>query len=689
MMKRYLIFIFFGILFGCEIDEPLDQFPFGMESTVSFDAQNGYRLKTTLEEIPNDIISYGFQGKEFEDEIQEKLESNSFSRFYKLQFLKGVNYSVRSFVRTPNEIIYGPYAHFLAEYSLKPIIEEVSSQEVFIGQEITLTGKNFNENHQLFFEESEEEIDFSLVNSSKITFIIPARFKAVGSSSLVFKSEDWEVFSDFEIKYKTFSIDASAQYINQDLWSSFDIVGLCQDCNLRFELYEGLIQSGKEGVALENFELSDIGVQIQIDADLDPGKTYFIKFSRGDEFLRSGELYSPLSAMESIQIFDEEPRQHEILISGDYLDEVDPVLRDVNGNQIYLNPSDIIERTDDFIRFYFPLSRYQTNYNLNLSRNFFFTVGIEDRMKNLVIGYSDELFELNYTSNFEQLENPIDLELNTSSDPSVIELLENYFVYGLNQDSNESEIWIYNLSTQSWTESAPFPGLIGRSMFSFNDGVNYVYVGAGIEVSKNEREQEFYRYNIAADYWEKMSSLPKHTYSYDFEPDKPEDIYNLEVSQAIMYKDKGVVLTNLSYDFINVTHVYQPESDSWTKIQEEQLYLESRSSFLEYENDLFYLRGSQSSGVEAKFDFDLGFVVSQRDEFSPVQFELDVFKNALILDGIPVQIYEIYDLINIGEYQLGFESRVFDYQGIQNDKEILLVINGAYLYSFKPDSILF
>jgi hypothetical protein len=310
-------------------------------------------------------------------------------------------------------------------------------------------------------------------------------------------------------------------------------------------------------------------------------------------------------------------------------------------------------------------------------------------MKNLVIGYSDELFELNYTSNFEKLENPIDLELNTSSDPSVIELLENYFVYGLNQDSNESEIWIYNLSTQSWTESAPFPGLIGRSMFSFNDGVNYVYVGAGIEVSKNKREQEFYRYNIAADYWEKMSSLPKHTYSYDFEPDKPEDIYNLEVSQAIMHKDKGVVLTNLSYDFINVTHVYQPESDSWTKIQEEQLYLESRSSFLEYENDLFYLRGSQSSGVEAKFDFDLGFVVSQRDEFSPVQFELDVFKNALILDGIPVQIYEIYDLINIGEYQLDFESRVFDYQGIQNDKEILLVINGAYLYSFKPDSILF
>lgn len=157
-----------------------------------------------------------------------------------------------------------------------------------------------------------------------------------------------------------------------------------------------------------------------------------------------------------------------------------------------------------------------------------------------------------------------------------------YVGYGWDHSTTMKDFWEYNIETKVWTEKNQVPASIYGGVSFVIDGT--AYVGQGI--SNRSPNYRFWRYNAELDGWSRIADFPGYNYS------------TITGASAFSYGGKGYVLNgNRTFTTEKEFWCYNPESNSWEKLDDFPGNPRHQSSHVIIDGKLYLFGGSRHRGA--------------------------------------------------------------------------------------------
>ena len=113
-------------------------------------------------------------------------------------------------------------------------------------------------------------------------------------------------------------------------------------------------------------------------------------------------------------------------------------------------------------------------------------------------------------------------------------------------NNSTADLWMYNDTTNTWTQGASFPGGGRDAMLCFAIG-DTAYIGGGFDASGDEWN-DFYKYVPATNTWTALSALPT----------------GIGFPASFVINNKGYLATGVVSAEVQSLWEYDPATDTWT-----------------------------------------------------------------------------------------------------------------------------
>lgn len=547
-IKLFLLIIITTLLVNCSKNEVTSRiYPRLTTLNVTDLSENGAKFNAKIIFRGSfEVITYGFVWSEIKNPTiensdrvvyAENIQSETFSTEITTTLKEGINYYVRSFIKTKDFTVYGENIKFLSLGSNGPTLIDFIPSEANLNDTIKIIGQNFGRYL------SNIGVSFSFINAEIISFdkdtitvTVPNNLNLEKSTISVFVSENESTFEK-EFTLPKPSIN-NITPLNGTIGSTVQINGdsFINDSAKINVYFRGAYKKNFEAkistisknaitvivpqkikdrqnkiiVTMNNFSVTSHDY-FTID---DPVINSFAPedVNTSTELIITGNNFSPII------------ENNEVLIDGYSAEILSATTTEISVkvpeqlNHIYssrsvtlsvkvlgiiVNATNRLNITDKWLRLNdLPFNEYpfiETCYGMSVNNNGYVFVS----KSGVLWEFDPETYSWVQKSSF---------PLGDRYDPAIFSIADHIYL-GTGWSGNEgfNDFWEYNTLNDTWTQKKDFPGSKRKFATAFSIG-DKGYLGTGSEYicsyCRNYKLSDFWQYNLVLDDWIQVASYP-------------------------------------------------------------------------------------------------------------------------------------------------------------------------------------
>ncbi len=583
---QVILFLLVLVVVGCHEDHLTRNYPIVTTNAVSVITKAGADFSASFSNAnPADILEHGFiWGTDLNLPLATSFASNlgvpsssQFSTSIRSTLVDKTNYFVRGFVKTKTKTVYGPTRTFISAGSAGPTFTDFQPKLVAIGDTLTITGINFNDNlnfNSVIFLSGNLTIPTKPVKGNSKTLKVLVPFISTVTAQVGVMIEGKTVFSPTDLTLKNphlISIsNSSVRYCDELVinWESYgrlfnyiQINGVVQQVtsvtptqikvvakNLSPQINVHLSVSA--GV-LNSFATFDDTRSFDINFDEIKATTTFPSIISADDLLPVTFSYLPAcqnvmarvantaillqTISQSLNTFQFGFPQFSSIPSSFQIEFVAG-----DGRVFMTSPTITRSPTPWTEKMSFPGGARINPVTFVANNQLFVTSGVGSYANSRTVYVYTPAFD-NWNSSGPNYTGPLNLTTPQAKPVSVgIDAIGYAGIW-----AGSVQFWKCFAPTGDWNQLGSFPGSAYESfLISFVIG-SKIYVGGGYNYA-NQPDSRFWEYNPAANTWTRLADLP----SFD-------DPYVMNFS--LNGKGYFITLINSQIQFIS----YDPSTDSW------------------------------------------------------------------------------------------------------------------------------